>query len=297
MSPGEFESLREVAAELGLGEGAIRPVRRETVDVGDGTHISALLWGEAAPEMVFLHGGGQNAHTWDLVALQLGRPAVALDLPGHGHSSWRDDHDYRPSRSAQAVAVAIEQLAPAAAAVVGMSLGGLTTIALAGIRPDLIAKAVLVDVTPGSVAAWGTMTEAQRGTVALISGPRTFATLEEMVDRAVAASPRRPASAVRRGVVHNSVQQPDGTWAWRYDVRNPETHHRESLWDSVAGLTMPTMLIRGGESRFTADADVDRMRAELPRLRVETVPGAGHSVQSDQPTSLAALISDFVFPR
>jgi pimeloyl-ACP methyl ester carboxylesterase len=96
-------------------------------------------------------------------------------------------------------------------------------------------------------------------------------------------------------VIHNSVQQPDGSWSWRYDVRNPETHQRESLWDAVAGLTMPTMLVRGGESRFTADPDVERMRAAIPRLRVETVPGAGHSVQSDQPKALAELISGFVF--
>ncbi len=36
--------------------------------------------------MVFLHGGGQNAHTWDTVILGLGVPALAIDLPGHGRS-------------------------------------------------------------------------------------------------------------------------------------------------------------------------------------------------------------------
>ncbi len=35
---------------------------------------------------MLLHGGAQNAHTWDTVALALGRPLVAIDLPGHGHS-------------------------------------------------------------------------------------------------------------------------------------------------------------------------------------------------------------------
>ena len=62
--------------------------------------VSALAWGEGAPEIVLLHGGAQNAHTWDTVALALDRPLLAIDLPGHGHSSHRDDHMYWPSENA-----------------------------------------------------------------------------------------------------------------------------------------------------------------------------------------------------
>ncbi len=293
----EFDSLGEVAAELGLAPQALPRVRRTFVDVGDGQQISALVWGDGPADLALLHGGGQNAHTWDLVLALLsqapGRSFVALDLPGHGHSSWLPDRDYSPRRSAQAVAVALDALAPAAAGVVGMSLGGLTTLGLATIRPDLLRRVVLVDVTPGAIAAFGAMTQAQRGTVALLAGPHAFPTREEMVERAVAASSRRPVSAVRRGVVHNTVQQPDGSWAWRYDAREPGRHHQEPLWDAVPALTMPALLVRGGDSHFTTDADVQRMQELVPSLRVETVAGSGHSVQSDQPRALAALIDGF----
>ena len=50
------------------------------------------------PELVFLHGGAQNAHTWDTVALALGRPLVAIDLPGHGHSDGGTERPARPRR-------------------------------------------------------------------------------------------------------------------------------------------------------------------------------------------------------
>ena len=40
---------------------------------------------------VLLHGGSQNAHTWDTVAMALDRPLVAIDLPGHGHSDGPGD--------------------------------------------------------------------------------------------------------------------------------------------------------------------------------------------------------------
>jgi pimeloyl-ACP methyl ester carboxylesterase len=42
--------------------------------------------GVRPPELVFLHGGGQTAHTWDLVLTRLGRPVIAIDLPAHGQS-------------------------------------------------------------------------------------------------------------------------------------------------------------------------------------------------------------------
>jgi len=63
---GEFALLHENAAQIGASE--IPPVRR--IESG---RISALKWGDEPPEVVFLHGGGQNAHTWDTVIIGLGR--------------------------------------------------------------------------------------------------------------------------------------------------------------------------------------------------------------------------------
>ncbi len=49
--------------------------------------------------MTFLHGAGLNAHTWDTTILALGLPALAIDLPGHGDSSWRADAAYIGARA------------------------------------------------------------------------------------------------------------------------------------------------------------------------------------------------------
>jgi pimeloyl-ACP methyl ester carboxylesterase len=179
-----------------------------------------------------------------------------------------------------------------------MSLGGLTLIHLAATRPDLVRQTVLVDVAPGSAQAVAAMTARDRGTVELSFGPRSFATREEMIDAAVASSPRRPASAVRRGVIHNSKQLPDGSWAWRYD----RTEHGldfpvDDLWDDVSKLTMLTMLVTGGESGFVTPQDRAEYARRGPHIRLETVAGAGHAVQSDQPVAFAALITDFLRPR
>lgn len=65
------------------------------------------------------------------------------------------------------------------------------------------------------------------------------------------------------------------------------------LWDDVASLTMPVMLVRGGESGFVRDADGQRFRELQPAVRLEVVPASGHAVQSDQPLPLTRLIEDF----
>src|SRR6266542_6507533 len=108
----EFGFFAENAAEFGLPYDGPPAVRRESVEVRPGYRLSALVWGTESPELVLLHGGAQNAHTWDTVALALDRPLVAVDLPGHGHSDWRDDRGYWPVSNAKDVATVMRGLAP-----------------------------------------------------------------------------------------------------------------------------------------------------------------------------------------
>jgi pimeloyl-ACP methyl ester carboxylesterase len=303
----EFGLLHENAEECGLTLNPDLSLERGSVEVEPGQSLSFIRWGTADPELVFVHGGGQNAHTWDTVALALDRAAIAVDLPGHGHSYRRPDQNYGPWRNVEALEVALPQLAPNAAAVVGMSLGGATTIHLAAKRPDLCRRAVIVDVTPQVNDAARAMTTQERGSVALIGGPPTYDSFEEMAEAAIALSPLRPASAVRRGVRHNAYRREDGRWAWRYDLfgRPPEEAEASEragdwvdftrLWEDVSAITVPTMLVRGRLSPFTSDEDEEEMRRRLPGLRAEVVDGAGHAVQSDQPLELTRLINDFVF--
>jgi pimeloyl-ACP methyl ester carboxylesterase len=294
----EFGLLGDNAAEAGLTLDSLPPVTRSSFPVTGGQTVSALTWGDAEPEVVFLHGGGQNAHTWDTVALALGRPLLAIDLPGHGHSDRRGDRDYGPWRNAEAVASVIERAAPSAHGVVGMSLGGATAIRLAATRPDLARRAVIVDVTPNSGVRSRALTAAERGAVALVSGPPTYESFEAMAAAAVAASPSRRPSAVERGVRHNARRLPDGRWTWRYDLsgdRPAPVGDHTGLWADVPTITVPLMLVLGGDSQFTGEQDVAEFRRLLPAARVEVVPNSGHAIQSDQPLALTRLIKDFLF--
>ncbi len=293
----EFSYFHENAAEAGLDYPGPPTVRRESVEVAPGRRLSALVWGERAPELVFLHGGGQNAHTWDTVALAVDRPLVAVDLPGHGHSDWPEGSlSLDPAAMADDVAVAAVAFAPRAAAVIGMSLGGATAISLATRHPELVRKLLLVDITPGVDA------DKSSDIAAFLAGPESFASFDEILERTIRFNPTRSESSLRRGVLHNAVERPDGSWTWRHQIGRPSGRtglHLErvdfgSQWDDLERIAVPVLLARGSLSPVVDDADVAEFLRRRPSDRVISVEGAGHSIQGDRPLELARIVSEFV---
>jgi pimeloyl-ACP methyl ester carboxylesterase len=298
----EMSMFQDNAEEFGIPYDGPPTVRRASVEVEPGRQLSALVWGDRDPEIVFLHGGAQNAHTWDTVALALPHPLVALDLPGHGHSDGGRNGSLDVRANAADIATAVRALAPNSKAVVGMSLGGMTSLALADVAPELVRKLVLVDVTPG--------VDGQKASaiVAFINGPESFPSFDEILARTIEFNPSRTESSLRRGILHNAVQQDDGSWVWRYQrfrAAEPQAEAGEAtriehpefgtLWDSVSNLQVPLMLVRGMTAQSVVDdADEAELLRRQPGARIEHVEDAGHSVQGDKPVELAELIADFI---
>ena len=295
----EFGLFHENAAEFGLPYDGPPVVRRQAVNLGDGRSLSSLVWGSGPPELVLLHGGGQNAHTWDTVAMALGRPLVAVDLPGHGHSAGPAPGG-SSATNADDVATVIEALAPDAGAVVGMSAGGLTALGICGRRPGLIRRLVLVDILPNPDPG------AARKISDFIDGPATFESFDDLLARTMQFNPTRSESSLRRGILHNAVQLDDGSWQWRHQRHRGEGRAALSaedvgermtrLWDTISGLNdVPVLLVRGmaDGSVVTDDAEAE-LRRRLPSAEVEHVEGAGHSVQGDKPVELARILQRFV---
>lgn len=284
----ELALLEGNCEEYGLPWDGTAEVERVEHRLPDGRHLSALRWGSGPPEVVLLHGSAQNAHTWDTVALALRPlPILAIDLPGHGRSDWRDDGRYDPRSNAADVATAMRALAPGSPLVVGMSLGGLTANSLAAHHGEVVGGLVIVDITPGVTR------DKARDIHAFVEGPQSFASFNEILARTIEHNPTRSEASLRRGILHNAHREPDGSWRWNYDRRPMEgTGYPDasSLWDDVAATDVPYLLVRGGDSPVVDDDDVTELQRRRPDARVVVVEGAGHSVQGDRPLELAELI-------
>ena len=292
MNPGEYDEFayfQENLDEWGLS-GPVPPVQRCFVAVDGLRQVSGLLFGAGTPEAILLHGVGQNAHTFDTVALAVRRPLLALDLPGHGHSDTSPFGPVAVEDYASDVIAAWEALAPAGRHLVGMSLGGLVAIAVSDRRPDLVASLTLIDITPGVTP------DKSRHVTDFVNGPATFASFDEILARTVEHNPTRSESSLRRGVLHNAMQRPDGTWVWRHQ-RHPRARlvapDAGDLWERLSRLSMPVTLVRAlGPGSVVDDDDEARFRRLLPHARVIPVPDSGHSVQGDAPVALAEILAD-----
>lgn len=303
---GEFSYLPLQAETLGVPAPS---VERLTLTLPDGRELSALRYGDGDPAVTLLHGAGLNAHTWDTTVLLLQRPALAIDLAGHGDSSWRTDADYSGRTLAPDVALALQEWTKSSQIIVGQSLGGLTAAALASTHPDLVREVVVVDITPGIDTSGG-----PAALRAFYEGPTDFATRDELVDRAMSLGFGGTRPETERGVFLNTRVRADGRIEWKHHFAHlaaaalatpspdsapqaaaPDDSANRAIlsasgWEDLTAVSAPMTLVRATRG-FVSEADADQWQQRLPAGRTVALD-ATHNVQETAPGELAGLVRD-----
>ncbi|HKC98675.1 MAG TPA: alpha/beta hydrolase [Methylomirabilota bacterium] len=298
LSPEEFrEHLELASATAGLTLPDLNLPDAHHV-ILRGMRFHYLDWGTPGrPPVLFLHGGGLNVHTWDLVcaALKPERHCLALDQRGHGDSEWSPVMDYSTESHAADLDSFVDRMGLDRFVLVGMSLGGANALVWAGTHSRRLAGLVLVDVGPETRAAGRAKIQA------FTSEATPLDSVEAFVNRALAFNPRRNATLLRRSLLHNLRQMPDGKWMWKYDQRHrgridpaANARRRELLWSAVPGVKCPTLVVRGAESDVFHDEDAEKLSRALPDGRWVKVEKAGHTVQGDNPAGLLVPLRAFL---
>ena len=267
---------------------------------GAGITLAADVAGdEAAPVVIFLHGGGQTRHSWGGAVAEVARSgfrAVSLDLRGHGESGWPDDADYTIDRMVDDLAAVIAAIGRPAV-LVGASLGGVTSLLYAGERGTDVTGIVLVDVAP-RIEFKGAM----RIGAFMRGAPDGFASLDEAADAVAAYLPHRDRPSDSRGLMKNLRRGEDGRLRWHWDPRfvlrefSQEDLARQSerLEAAAVRITVPTLLIRGGLSDVVSPENVAAFRKLMPAAEVVEVGGADHMVAGDRNDRFNGAVIDFL---
>ena len=265
----------------------------------NGLKMHYLDWGGKGTTILFLHGGNQTAHTWDLTCLQLRQQyhSYALDQRCHGETDCPKDADLMPFDQREDVKAAIEGLGLKKLVLIGMSMGGLNTMAYAGKYPERLQAVVIVDVAP-AISKKG-MEETGR----FLQDSRVFDSIEHALDESLKFLPARPRNGLRYSLMHALKQRPDGKWTWKHAISpnlkqrggaEEALMHYGKLWAEVKKIPCPTLVVHGEKSNVLDCAGADKLAKTLPKGRSVHIPGAGHTVQGDQPKLFAKAVASFL---
>jgi pimeloyl-ACP methyl ester carboxylesterase len=294
----------------------LRLLADHRVEIVDTLALSGDVAGpaEGAP-VILLHGGGQTRHSWhhtrDALA-DRGRRVYNMDLRGHGESAWAPDGNYTLdafSADVRAVARAAcagdpHQRLPA---LVGASLGGISSLAAIGEVDEPVASAlVLVDVAPNIEQAG-----ADRIGAFMLSHMRDgFASLDEVADAIAAYNPHRPRPTNLEGLKKN-LRERDGRWYWHWDPAfmvgkqggTDETRsiihpvRLEAAARAIAERNVRTLLVRGRQSDLLSVEGAEAFRALVPHAEYVDVAGAGHMVAGDRNDAFNSAVVEFLDGR
>ncbi len=234
--------------------------------------------------MLLLHAGIADKRMWapQVDALEAGgHRVIAPDLPGFGDAPLEPPTvDY--------VAFAVDLL-DGPAAVVGCSFGGRVALEIAGARPDLAGRLVLVAPGLGSTA-WSE--DSQAG----------FAEEEALLERGdVAGAAAQQARMWLAPDASDEVRALTEAMTVRsYDQQLPVDGEVRAVWPEPSAETrlgelgVPALVVVGAADRAEMVSLAERLADELPDSRLETIAGAGHLPSLERPDELNRLLLDFL---
>ena len=262
----------------------------------NGLSLHALEWARpGAPGLCFLHGGSAHSHWFDRVVTPFtGRyHVIALDQRGHGESEWPTPPAYATEDFVGDLLGVMDALGWRRMTVVGHSMGGANSMALAAWHPERVERLVIVDSRPSIPAErLGVMHE--RGARALRT-PRRHSTIESAVasfrllPRDTVADPALLAHVARAGIAERN-----GGFSYRFDPSANGSRRPHDLWPHLSRIAAPTLLLRAALSPVLTAEMADQMRKAIPDVRFVEVPGAYHHLTLDQPDAFVTAVSEFL---
>jgi len=258
-------------------------------------------YGHGGAPVVLIHGFGTSSFLWRNVAPALAitqHTAYAVDLLGYGESDRPFDGDFGLAAQADYLERALTALRVARAALVGVDIGAAIALRLASLRPERVARLVLINPVAFDEVPAEDIRALQRNTArfALRVSRGLFGAsplLTPVLTGSVAEPDRMPPALVGRylapfvgqeGVTH--------LLALARSVRDTDLDDLD-----LTQVRADTLIIRGEKDSWVGPGVSQRLSTEIPDCRVVTMPDVGRLVPEEAPHELSELIATFVSPH
>jgi pimeloyl-ACP methyl ester carboxylesterase len=249
------------------------------------------------PPVLCLPGLTRNARDFEELAARLSGEWRVLcpDMRGRGDSAYaKDSATYNPMQYVDDVTLLLESAGIERVVIIGTSLGGLMTMAMAMTMPQLIVGAVLNDIGPFIETA------GFQRIVGYVGQGRSFPTWMHAA-RAVqethgAAFPDYQIADWLAAAKRTMTLGGNGRIVFDYDMKIAEPLARMDLtqqvdlWPGIDALAgKPVLLIRGGLSDLLTADTLAQMQQRLPGSEAVTIAKVGHAPSLNEPEAVAAI--------
>lgn len=236
----------------------------------------------SGPTLLMLHGIGSSRTAWDLQFARLGNAftCIAPDLPGYGDSPDPAGPGLAPIVDAVAALIADQ-----AVHVIGVSFGGLVSLALAHRYPARVTSLVLADATLGRARAAHDERERwlkHRHALAQDLASRSHERAREI------AAPDAADDVVEAIAAHMRRARPAGYLAVADAIATTDA----MPW--LSDIHHPALVVCGQHDSVTGSKLSRVLATSLPDARFVEMPGAGHAPHIEQPDRFAEIVSGFL---
>lgn len=279
------------------------------ISAPDGLRLHAREYGRRSGDhlpVVCLPGLARSGGDFEALATALAndprqpRRVLALDYRGRGQSDYdRDPANYTFQVEIADVLAVLAALDCARAVFIGTSRGGILTMLMAPLRPNLIAAAVLNDIGP-VIEPKGLMRI--KGYVGKLPQPRSYEEAAEILRRLFSAQFPKLTGEDWLASAHRTFKEAKGQLVPDYDVALARTLEGVDfekplppLWAQFDALgQVPVMVIRGANSDLLSESTVAAMAARRASLETLVVPDQGHApllAEADVIARIAAFVA------
>ena len=243
--------------------------------------------GQGIP-LIFLHGIFGSSDNWLTHSRKLSARyrTYALDMRNHGQSPHDSAFDY-PSMASDVVGF-IDQHKIENPVLIGHSMGGKVAMNVAVAHPERLSKLIVVDIAPKEY-------DMRHYTIleGLLAIPIHEISTRDEADEALAAYVEEP--DVRMFLLKNLQRKPEGGFKWKLNLEAIAANIDNIGLDLQAAGTFnkPTLFLRGAQSNYVRDEDLNRIREVFPAAEVETFQ-TGHWLPAEDPDRFVAKVGEWV---